>query len=175
VLNLPVLTNITGQACQYPVIQAAAGGTIIMTNLATILAGPLAFQADGTSSLIDLNALVSASGQDPYPLTFEASAGGTIKASIFAGGPLVDMILNPGGNLPLAQLRQLFSITANNGAVASLPALTNLDGARSRQRRVARSFYPRSRWSIRYYPVTKVPCGKPMAPGVRSSPRHWCL
>jgi hypothetical protein len=128
VLNLPVLTNITGQACQYPVIQAAAGGTIIMTNLATILAGPLAFQADGTSSLIDLNALVSASGQDPYPLTFEASAGGTIKASIFAGGPLVDMILNPGGNLPLAQLRQLFSITANNGAVASLPALTNLDG-----------------------------------------------
>jgi hypothetical protein len=61
-------------------------------------------------------------------LTFEASAGGTIKASTFAGDPLVGMILNPGGNLPLAQLRQLFSITANNGAVANLPALTNLDG-----------------------------------------------
>jgi hypothetical protein len=99
-----------------------------LTNLTTILAGALTFQADGTNSLIDLSALVSASGQDPYPVTFEASAGGTIKASTFAGDPLVGMILNPGGNLPLAQLRQLFSITANNGAVANLPVLTNLDG-----------------------------------------------
>ena len=128
VLNLSGLTNITGQACTYPVIQAAAGGHLLAPELATVTAGALTFQADGTNSLIDLSALVSASGQDPYPLTFEASAGGTIKASIFAGGPLVDMILNPGGNLPLAQLRQLFSITANNGAVANLPALTNLDG-----------------------------------------------
>jgi hypothetical protein len=128
VLNLPVLTNITGQACSFPTIQAAAGGIIIMTNLATIVAGPLAFNADGASSLIDLNALVSVSGQDPYPVTFEASAGGTIAAAKFTGGSFVGVTLNSGGNLPLAQFRQLYSITANNGAVANLPALTNLDG-----------------------------------------------
>ncbi len=128
VLNLPVLTNITGQACEFPVIHAVAAGTIIMTNLATVLAGPLAFDADGANSLIDLSALVSVVGQDPYPVTFEASAGGTIKAAKFTGGSFVGVTLNPGGNLPLTQLRQLFSITANNGAVANLTVLTNLDG-----------------------------------------------
>ena len=128
VLNLPVLTNITGQACDFPTIQAAAGGAIILTNLATILAGPLAFAADGAGSLIDLSALVSVSGQNQYLVIFEAGAGGTITATKFTGGSLVGVILNPGGNLPLSQFRQLYSITANNGAVANFPALTNLDG-----------------------------------------------
>jgi hypothetical protein len=113
VLNLSGLTNITGQACYFPVIQAAAGGQLLAPKLATVTAGPLGFQADGTNSLIDLSGLTNCSSLTSYTITFEASAGGTIKASIFAGGPLVDMILNPGGNLPLAQLHQLFSITAN--------------------------------------------------------------
>ncbi len=128
VLNLPMLTNITGQACDFPTIQAAAGGSIYLTNLATVLAGPLTFATDGTGSLIDLNALVSVSGQNQYQVIFEASAGGTITATKFTGGSLVGVILNPGGNLPLAQFRHLYSITANNGVVANFPALTNLDG-----------------------------------------------
>ena len=129
VLNLPVLTNITGQACAFPAIQAEAGGAIFLTNVATIVAGPLAFQADGTSSLIDLSALISVTaGQNSYEVTFEASAGGTVKFSKFNGDPFVGVTLNPGGNLSLAQLRQLYSITVNNGAVANFAALTNLDG-----------------------------------------------
>jgi hypothetical protein len=128
VLNLPALTNITGQACNYPVIQAVAGGQIILSNVLSIVAGPLAFQADGSNSVVNLNRLTACSGQNPYQITFEASVGGTLVASNFAGGPLVGVTLNPGGNLPLAQFRQLFSITANNGAVASFTALTNLDG-----------------------------------------------
>ena len=127
VLNLPALTNITGQACNYPVIAAYDGGQVILSNVLSILAGPLGFQADGSNSVINLNRLTTCSGQSPYPVTFEASAGGTIEASNFVGGPMVGVIANPGGNLPLAQVRQLYSVTANNGAVATLAALTNLD------------------------------------------------
>ena len=128
VLNLPALTNITGQACSYPVIAALAGGQVILSNVLSILAGPLGFQADGSNSVINLNRLATCSGQSPYQVTFEANAGGTIEAANFVGGPLVGVTVNPGGNLPLAQLRQLFSVTANNGAIANLAALTNLDG-----------------------------------------------
>ena len=128
VLNLPALTNITGQACNYPVIAAVDGGQVILSNVWSILAGPLGFQADGSNSVINLDRLTTCSGQNPYQVTFEASAGGTIEASNFVGGPLVGVTVNPGGNLPLAQLRQLFSVTANSGAVANLAALTNLDG-----------------------------------------------
>jgi hypothetical protein len=128
VFNLPALTNITGQACNYPVINAVAGGQVILSNVLSVLAGPLAFQSDGTNSVINLNRLASCSGQNPYQVMFEASAGGTIQASNFVGGPLVGIIVNPGGNLPLAQLRRLFSITANGGAIANLAGLTNLDG-----------------------------------------------
>ena len=126
--SLPALTNITGQPCNYPVISAQSGGQIILSNVLSILAGPLAFQADGTNSLINLNRLANCSGQGQYEVTFEASAGGTIQASNFCGGPLVGIIVNPGANLPLAQFTRLFSVAANNGAVANLTSLTNLDG-----------------------------------------------
>jgi hypothetical protein len=128
VFNLPALTNIIGQACNFPVIAALDGGQIILSNVFNILAGPLGFQADGSNSVINLNRLTTCSGQSPYQVTFEASAGGTVEASNFVGGPMVGVTGNPGGTLPLSQLRQLFSVTANNGAVAHLAALTNLDG-----------------------------------------------
>ena len=144
VLNLSGLTNITGQACTFPVIQAVAGGTIILTNLTTILAGALTFQADGTNSLIDLSALVSASGRDSWPLTFETSAGGTIQMPLMPGGPLISVTVNAGGSMPTAQLKQLYQLTmfapanfnaltnvtllAVSGATNNFPALNNMDG-----------------------------------------------
>jgi hypothetical protein len=128
VLNLPALTNITGLACNFPVISAQAGGQIVLSNVVNIQAGPLAFQSDGTNSVINLNQLVTCSGQSQYEVTFEASSGGTIQLSNFYGGTLVGIIVNPGGNLPLAQFEKLFGITVNSGAVATFPSLTNLDG-----------------------------------------------
>ena len=128
VLNLPLLTNITGQACNYPAISAQAGGQIILSNVVSIQAGPLAFQSDGANSVVNLNRLVTGSGQNQYEVTFEASTGGTIQLSNFYGGTLVGVIVNPGGNLPLAQFTKLFGITANSGVVANFPSLTNLDG-----------------------------------------------
>src|SRR5271157_3534562 len=100
VLNLPALTNITGEGCNYPVIQAGAGGQILATNVAVIQAGPLAFQADGTNSLIDLSGLTNCSGQGDYLVTFEASSGGTVRLPHLTGGPLLGVTLNPGGTIP---------------------------------------------------------------------------
>jgi len=125
VLALPALTNITGQACNYPVIQAEAGGQLIATNLASIAAGPLGFQADGTNSLIDLSGLTACAGQSPYLVTFEASDGGTLRIPQMAGGLFVGVTLNPGGILPTAQIRQLTSL-ALFGATANFDALTNV-------------------------------------------------
>ena len=127
VLNLPGLTNITGAPCNYPTIQAQAGGQILATNLASIQAGPLTFQADGPNSLINLSGLTTCAGQSPYLVTFEASGGGTVEIPNMTGGPLVGLILNPGGNIPTAQIRTLAGLTLN-GVTANFPALANATG-----------------------------------------------
>jgi hypothetical protein len=125
VLNLPALTNITGQACNFPVIQAEAGGEILATNLASIQAGPLYFQADGAGSLINLSGLTTCAGQSGYLVTFEASSGGTIQIPHFTGGPLVGVLLNPGGTMPTAQIQTLDTINLT-GVTNNFNALTNL-------------------------------------------------
>ena len=127
VLNLPALTNLTGAPCNFPIIQAAAGGQILATNLASVQAGPLAFQADGSNSLINLSALASCTGQAGYMVTFETSSGGTLEIPNLTGGPLVGVILNPSANLQVSQLGQLSSITLNGGT-AIFSALTNVSG-----------------------------------------------
>lgn len=127
VLNLPGLTNITGAACNFPVIKASAGGHIFATNLFSIEAGPLAFQADGSNSLINIGALSSCSGQSPYLVTFESSAGGTLIASNMSGGPFVGVTINTNATLQTAPLGELTSLTVNGGTV-TLPALTNMSG-----------------------------------------------
>ncbi len=96
-LNLPVLTNITGQACDFPTIQAASGGQVLAPKLATITGGPLAFNADGANSLINLSGLTNCTSLTTYTITFEASAGGTIQMPLMPGGPSVGVTINAGG------------------------------------------------------------------------------
>lgn len=127
VLSLPVLTNITGQACNFPTIEVAAGAQMQAASLASILAGPLAFQADGSNSVINLTGLTSVSGQAGYMVTFEASGGGNVMIPNVTGGPLVAVIINSGGTIPTVQLQNLTGLTVN-GAAASFPALTSLGG-----------------------------------------------
>ena len=144
VLNLPALTNITGQPCNFPTIQAEAGGQILAPNLVSIQAGPLAFQADGTNSLINLSGLTNCSGQGTYLVSFEVSSGGTVQIPQLSGGPLLGVTLNPGGTIPTTQLRMLntlnlvsatnsFGVLTNlvnltvSGEIISFPALNNFD------------------------------------------------
>jgi hypothetical protein len=127
VLSLPGLTNLTGNVCNYPTIQATAGGQILATNLANITVGPLTFLADGAGSLINLSGLLTGSGASGYLLSFVAQNGGTISMPQMTGGPLVAVTINPGGVLSTAQLQQLGGITLN-GATASFPALTAMAG-----------------------------------------------
>src|ERR1039458_6978269 len=134
VLNLPGLTNITGQTCYAPTIQAAAGGAIILTNVTTILTGALIFQADGASSLIDLSALVSV----PIisQVNFEASAGGIIRMPLMPGSPLISVTVNAGGSISTAQLKQLIQLTtfvpSNFNTLTNLSSLT-VNGATDRK------------------------------------------
>jgi hypothetical protein len=124
-LNIPALTNLNGETCNYPVIQAEAGGEILATNLAAIELAPLAFQADGMNSLIDLSGLTTGVGQNGYLLTFEASAGGTVRIPNLTGGPLVGVLLNPGGTIPTTQIRILNTLSLP-GMTGNFNALTNL-------------------------------------------------
>ena len=70
-------------------------------------------QADGTNSLVDLSGLKTVSGT--FTITFEASDGGTNWLPNFIGGTNAYVSVNPGGALPVAQLRQLGGITASEG------------------------------------------------------------
>lgn len=125
VLSFPVLTNITGESCSFPTIQAENGGQIKMPNVTAIQGGPLAFNADGTNSLIDLSSLLTCAGQNGYEATFEASAGGSLKMPLFKGGPLVGLTINPGGLVPTSQIQMLDSLTLS-GVTNTFNALTNL-------------------------------------------------
>ena len=127
VLNLPVLTNITGQACDFPTIQAAAGGQVLAPKLATITGGPLAFAADGVGSLINLSGLTNCTSLTLLSINFEASARRDIQMPLMPGGPQVAVTINTGGTIPTAQLKQLYSLTVS-GSTNSFPALTNIDG-----------------------------------------------
>ena len=127
VLSLPGLTNLTGNACSYPLIQATSGGQILATNLENITVGPLTLLADGAGSLINLAGLRTASGLNGYLLSFVAKNGGTNWVPQLAGGPFVNVTLNPGGVMPIAQFQQLGGITLSN-ITASFPSLTNFNG-----------------------------------------------
>jgi hypothetical protein len=135
VLNLSGLTNILGDPCGYPVIQATSGGQLLATNVISIAAGPLGFQADGAGSLIDLGKLSSCAGQSPYLVTFEASAGGSILMPLMRGGPLVSITLSAGGAIPTSQLTQLYQLTlfapSNCNALTNVTQLTVNDATNS--------------------------------------------
>jgi hypothetical protein len=128
VLNLPVLTNMTQPYCGHGgQIEAASGGQILAGVLLSIDAegSGETVQADGINSLVDLSGLEIVSGT--YTITFEASDGGTNWVPNLIGGTNAYVSLNPGGALPVVQLRQLGGITATEGDI-TFASLTNFDG-----------------------------------------------
>jgi hypothetical protein len=149
VLNLPGLTNMTQANCgSGGHIEAQTGGQILAANLASIdqEGDPQTVQADGPNSLVNFSGLQTVSGA--FMVTFEASGGATNLVPLLVGGSNVDVALNPGGTLPVAQMQQLGGITAttitnsfaslNNfdagnislsgGAMVTLPILQNYSG-----------------------------------------------
>jgi len=117
VFSLPALTNISGETCSFPTIQAEAGGEILASNVVSVQVAPLTFQADGAGSLINLSALSNCAGQDGYLVNFEASSGGTVLIPKMTGGPLVGVTINSGGTMPTSQILALNTL--------DLPGVTN--------------------------------------------------
>ncbi len=124
VLSFPALTNYAGLTCMSFAVQAQAGGQILATSLRSILNAPLMVQADGTNSLIDFSGLPPCTGQTTPPISFEASAGGTVRLPNLAGGP-VALSIGAGGSVPNA-LTNLASLSIN-GVTLTLPLMSNID------------------------------------------------
>jgi len=127
-LNLPGLTNLTAPTCgSAGRIEAEAGGRIVATNLISINddGDPEPVQADGVNSLVNFSNLQTVTGA--FLVTFEASDGGTNLIPRLLGGTNVGVALNPGGVVPITQLRQLGSISAT-AVTNTFPALSNFNG-----------------------------------------------
>ena len=83
-------------------------------------------QADGTNSLVDFSGLLTVSGA--FPITFEASSGGTTLVPRLLGGPNAYLTFNPGGILSAGGIEQLAGLTLN-GVTASFPVLSTVTGS----------------------------------------------
>lgn len=143
-LDFPHLTNLNGAACASLNIQAWNGGRFELTNLVSITEGTLNFLADGTNSLVNLPALAEANATQRV-VSFEARKGGQVWAPEFPGSLMATVALTDGGVIPVTQLRELRgftvggrpldfpavtvlgkgNITVENGAVVSLPLVSN--------------------------------------------------
>jgi hypothetical protein len=126
-LSLPGLTNFYGAACNYPTIQVSAGGQLLATNLTTILEAPLTVLADGTNSLVNFSSLLSASSESGYPLQFTVQNGGTILIPRLTNAPSLDVAINPGGMITVAQFQQL-GVLSLNGVTNNFTNLRVLGG-----------------------------------------------
>lgn len=124
ILNLPGLTNVSSGNCASLNIQALAGGTVSLPNLATTAEGNAFFLADGAGSLVNLPVAQRSSGIARV-VSFEARNSGVISCPQFTGGTNVTVTVKTGGAMPVAQLTELsgFSVTATN---LDFPGLTNL-------------------------------------------------
>ena len=60
VLDLSGVTNLAGGSCGALVLQALAGGQIVLSNLTTLPDSNVSALADGTNSEVDLSRLASA-------------------------------------------------------------------------------------------------------------------
>jgi len=125
VLDLSSLTNLAGGTCGTLSISAKAGGLLNLSNLTTITGGAVAFVADGTNSIVRLDALRESLVVDET-VSLTARNAGEIFAPDFPGGSTVTVSLETGGVIPVVQLSSLAEIRVN-GMTATFPGLTNLD------------------------------------------------
>ncbi len=126
VLDFSHLMTLNGAGCGALDVQAKAGGTLILSNLPTIVEGNVSFLADGANSRVDLGALQQSQAA-LRSLNFEARNSGTVWLPLFPGGPTVTVTIKSGGVLPAAQLRQLNGFTVS-AMTMDFAALTNLTG-----------------------------------------------
>jgi hypothetical protein len=125
VLDLSALTNLTGTTCGDLAIQALAGGTANLSNLATISEGSLSFLADGAGSRVDLAALGTSLAAQ-RPVSFEVRNAGVIAMPQMIGGPTVGVNIRSNGVMSVEQIRRLSRITAS-AVMVNFPALTSFD------------------------------------------------
>ena len=164
VLSLPNLTSLTGgvDAAFSTVpsisVMALAGGTVALPKLTQIGGGPVALEADGTSSLLDLSALASCTvnGSDVSQGgvrvdTLQATNGGTIKDGNLINVDTTNVVLDGTGTWSYSQIKSFTSsaitlpsgtfnfssltdaggssFTVNSGTTLNLPVATIADGA----------------------------------------------
>ncbi|HXG47155.1 MAG TPA: hypothetical protein VNO52_05995, partial [Methylomirabilota bacterium] len=123
-LDFSGLVSITGGGCAAVQIQALNGGTVSLPQLVTLNEGLTSFLADGTNSSVHLGVLSESLGTSRLH-SFEARNAGLISMPQFPGGQTTKVILQSGGTMDVAQLRELNGFTVSGMAV-NFSALTNL-------------------------------------------------
>lgn len=123
VLDLSGLMELASAPCWVLNLMASSGGTLVLSNLATVSEGRLTFVADGANSTVDLGGLERCTAT--ALVAFEARNSGALLLPRLPGGPAVFVTLASGGSLPVAQLSELSGF-AVSGMAVSFSALTNL-------------------------------------------------
>jgi len=126
-LDMPALTNLTGNPTWAMNVRALAGGQVQLTAAARVTDGYVNFLADGSGSVVALPILATQSNPGRI-LSFEARNLGSIQTPQLVDGAGATFTLRTGGSLSLGQLNRSRGFTIQ-GTNLSLPALTNLDGA----------------------------------------------
>jgi len=125
VLDLPGLTNLTGNGCANLNLQALNGGNVSLTNLVSVSNGNVAILADGAGSVMNLSVFAEALSAT-RTVALEARNSGTVAVPLLKRGPTLNITLKPGGTLPVAQMELLGAITVS-GLTVDFPALTNFN------------------------------------------------
>ena len=129
-LNLPGLTNLTGNPTWSMLVRAWTGGRIELSNLAQIASSLLTIRAEDTATVIDLSALTNFEATSGT-LTLEAKTGGELQCAELTSGRRVNVIRRANSTLPINQFHNfiLGSVTLEDGAATTLNNVTNIDGA----------------------------------------------
>lgn len=149
VLQLPGITNIIGNpvSAWQTSFEARSGGHLEFSNLSSLGSGSVRFYGEGTSSLVDLPALVDVS--EAAQVALEARTTASVLAPLLTEGSHLSVISRSGGTVQTTQLTSLQSIIADgitldfsgvtslhaqgtvqllNGGQVLLGAVTNADG-----------------------------------------------
>jgi hypothetical protein len=124
VLDFPGLATLSGPVCGWLNIEATAGGVCKLGSITNIMEGLVNFVADGMGSRIDLAAL-DQSLAVLRVVSFTALNSGTISIPLLEGGPTVNIAIQSGGILDVAQMNLLKGLTVS-GTTLVLPGITHL-------------------------------------------------
>lgn len=125
VLELPGLTNLTGNPTWTMTIRSTGGGEVNASNVTRIGNSLVSFLADGTGSRLKLDGLTALTNS--AVVSIEARNNGSVMSSNLVDASRATLTIGTTGSIPTAQLKRLLnlSVTGQNRLLASV---TNADG-----------------------------------------------